>query len=66
MDDVLAFLGLFDLNENTVAEDALLSIFATHVDIFDQLELKDAFWDTLNPVYMEHCTRADALDLRCL
>ncbi|KAG6370186.1 hypothetical protein JVT61DRAFT_12333 [Boletus reticuloceps] len=49
MDDVLAFLGLFDLNENTVAEDALLSIFATRVDIFDQLELKDAFWDTLNP-----------------
>ncbi|KAF8424272.1 nuclear condensing complex subunit [Boletus edulis BED1] len=66
MDDVLAFLGLFDLNENTVAEDALLSIFATRVDIFDQLELKDAFWDTLNPekaflgrVYMEHCIATD-------
>lgn len=43
MDDVLAFLGLFDLHENTVAEDALLSIFATRVDIFDQLEFKGAY-----------------------
>ncbi|KAG6369040.1 hypothetical protein JVT61DRAFT_1941 [Boletus reticuloceps] len=41
--DVLAFLGLFDLNENMVAEDALLSIFATHVDIFGQLELKGVY-----------------------
>ncbi|KAH0826785.1 hypothetical protein J3R83DRAFT_5201 [Lanmaoa asiatica] len=62
MDDVLALLGLFDLNENTVAEDALLSIFATRIDIFDQLEFKDAFWDTLTPekaflacVCVEHC-----------
>ncbi|KAF8550579.1 hypothetical protein OG21DRAFT_1487659 [Imleria badia] len=49
MDDLIAFLGLFDLNENTVAEDALLSIFTTRIDIFDQFEFKDAFWDTLTP-----------------
>ncbi|KAF8548053.1 hypothetical protein OG21DRAFT_814500 [Imleria badia] len=62
MDDLVAFLGLFDLNENTVAEDALLSIFATRIDIFDQLEFKDAFWDALTPekaflarVCVEHC-----------
>lgn len=42
MDDVVALLGLFDLTENTVAEDALLSIFATRIDIFDQLEFKGA------------------------
>ncbi|KAF8548049.1 hypothetical protein OG21DRAFT_1489699 [Imleria badia] len=49
MDDLVAFLGLFDLNENTVAEDALLSIFTTRIDIFDQLESKGArFW-------REHC-----------
>lgn len=43
IDDVLALLALFDLNENTVAEDALLSIFATRVDIFDQLEFKGTY-----------------------
>ena len=36
--DVIAFLGLFDLTENSTAEDALLSVFKTRVDILDALE----------------------------
>ncbi|KAH7887136.1 nuclear condensing complex subunit [Phlebopus sp. FC_14] len=61
-DDVLDLLNIFDLNESTIAEDALLSIFATRVDIFDQLEFKDDFWGELTPgrtflarVFVEHC-----------
>lgn len=56
MDDVLALLGLFDLNENTVAEDALLSIFATRVDIFDQLEFKGAYVRYCKAVTRTHST----------
>lgn len=36
--DVVALLKLFDLAESAVAEDALLSVFKTRVDIFDGLE----------------------------
>lgn len=36
--DIIAFLRLFDLvHEGTVAEDALLSVFKTRVDILDSL-----------------------------
>ncbi|KAF9225668.1 hypothetical protein BS17DRAFT_777480 [Gyrodon lividus] len=61
-DDVLALLNLFDLNESTIAEDALLSVFATRVDIFDHLEFRDDFWAELTPeraflarIFVEHC-----------
>jgi condensin complex subunit 3 len=37
-EDVLAFLGTFDLRESAVVEDALLSVFVTRVDVFDALE----------------------------
>jgi condensin complex subunit 3 len=40
MDDVVAILGLFDINENIIAKAALFSIFAIHIDIFNQFELK--------------------------
>jgi condensin complex subunit 3 len=40
MDDVVALLGLFDINEKIIAEPALFSMFAIHIDIFDQFELK--------------------------
>lgn len=36
--DVIALLSLFDLAENTVAEDALLSVFVTRPDILDSVE----------------------------
>lgn len=39
-DDIIALLKLFDLHESTIAEDALLSIFATRVDIYEHLEFK--------------------------
>ncbi|KAF8550586.1 hypothetical protein OG21DRAFT_1487665 [Imleria badia] len=40
--------------------DALLCIFATRIDIFDQLEFEDAFWDALTKAFLErvcveHC-----------
>lgn len=63
IDDVLALLGLFDLNENTVAEDALLSIFATRVDIFDQLEFKGACMCPCKAVTRAHSTH---IHTRCL
>jgi condensin complex subunit 3 len=36
--DVVSLLELFDLAEGKVAEDALLSVFKSRVDIFDALE----------------------------
>jgi condensin complex subunit 3 len=35
---VINFLKLFDLTDNTVAEDALLSVFLTDPEVFDGLE----------------------------
>ena len=42
LEDLLAFLGTFDLRESAVAEDALLSVFVTRVDVFDALEFDGA------------------------
>jgi condensin complex subunit 3 len=41
--DIIALLKLFDLTESQIAEDALLSIFTSRVDIFDNLEFEGAF-----------------------
>ena len=38
IEDLVAFLKLFDLAEGTVAEDALGSVFDTRVDIFEHIE----------------------------
>jgi condensin complex subunit 3 len=38
VDDVIAFLKMFDLLEGTVAEDALLSVFSSHVNLFERLK----------------------------
>ena len=43
LEDVLAFLGTFDLRESAVVEDALLSVFVTRVDVFDALEFDGRF-----------------------
>ena len=43
LEDVLAFLGTFDLRESAVVEDALLSVFVTRVDVFDALEFDGGF-----------------------
>ncbi|KAI6131286.1 nuclear condensing complex subunit [Pisolithus croceorrhizus] len=73
--DVIALLKFLDLHESTIAEDALLSIFATRVDIFEHLEFKDDYWRELTPeraflarVFVEHCiaTKDDAKLDACL
>jgi len=46
---MLSFLTLFDLQEVTIAEEALMSVFKTRAEIFDNLELGDAFWENLTP-----------------
>lgn len=43
LEDLLAFLGTFDLRESAVAEDALLSVFVTRVDVFDALDFDGAY-----------------------
>lgn len=43
LEDVLAFLGTFDLRESAVVEDALLGVFVTRVDVFDSLEFDGVF-----------------------
>lgn len=55
--NVVAFLHLFDLAEGKVAEDALLSVFATRVYIFDNVD-----YDKRARVFVDHCiaTKDDA------
>jgi condensin complex subunit 3 len=47
LEDLLAFLGTFDLGESAVVEDALLSVFVTRVDVFDALEFDGAHFLSL-------------------
>ncbi|KAI9511024.1 nuclear condensing complex subunit [Russula earlei] len=61
-EDLVAFLGTFDLRESAVVEDALLSVFVTRVDVFDALEFDEEFWNGLTPekaflvrVFVDHC-----------
>ncbi|EPQ52389.1 chromosome condensation complex protein [Gloeophyllum trabeum ATCC 11539] len=67
--EVIAFLRLFDLAETGIAEDALRSVFASRVDIFDNVEFGDQYWADLTPekaflarVFVDHCisTKDDA------
>lgn len=60
--DIIAFLKLFDLADNTVAEEALVSVFRTRVDLFENIEFGDDFWAELTPeksflarVFVDHC-----------
>lgn len=39
----MQFLKLFDLLKSKVAEDALVSVFVTRADIFDEVTFKGAF-----------------------
>ncbi|PSR90834.1 hypothetical protein PHLCEN_2v4803 [Hermanssonia centrifuga] len=67
--DLIAFLNLFDLVENSTAENALVSVFKTRVDLLDGLQFGDAFWNSVSPekaflarVFVDHCvsTKDDA------
>lgn len=53
---------MLDVNTSFVAEDALLSVFVTRADLFDELEFDEAYWSDLNPeraflarVFVDHC-----------
>lgn len=50
-EDLLAFLGTFDLRESAVVEDALLSVFVTRVDVFDVLEFDGGYFFFLTSSY---------------
>jgi len=59
---MLSFLTLFDLQEVTIPEEALRSVFKTRADIFDYLGFGDAFWENLTPektflarVFVDQC-----------
>ncbi|RDX45406.1 hypothetical protein OH76DRAFT_1420865 [Lentinus brumalis] len=49
IEDLVAFLRLFDLTEGKVAEDALSSVFDTRIDIFEHLEFPEEYWGELTP-----------------
>jgi condensin complex subunit 3 len=60
--DIVAFLKLFDLAENAVAEDTLVSVFRTKVEMFENIEFDENFWQDLTPekaffarVFVDHC-----------
>ena len=62
---ILSLLTLFDLQEITVAEEALMSVFKTRAEIFDNLEFGDVYWDNLTPekaflarVFVDQCVAA--------
>jgi condensin complex subunit 3 len=56
LEDLLAFLGTFDLRESAVVEDALLSVFVTRVDVFDALEFDGAHLFSLVSLSHSICT----------
>ena len=62
---MLSFLTLFDLQEVTIPEEALMSVFKTRAEIFDNLEFGEAFWENLTPersflarVFVDQCVAA--------
>lgn len=62
---MLSFLTLFDLQEVTIPEEALMSVFKTRAEIFDNLEFGDVFWENLTPektflarVFVDQCVAA--------
>ncbi|TBU47907.1 nuclear condensing complex subunit [Dichomitus squalens] len=67
IEDLVAFLNLFDLEEGKVAEDALGSVFDTRVDIFEHIEFSDDYWTNLTPeraflarVFVDKCISKEA------
>ncbi|PIL28240.1 hypothetical protein GSI_09652 [Ganoderma sinense ZZ0214-1] len=67
INDLVAFLNLFDLTEGTVAEDALGSVFDTRIDIFEHIEFSEDYWTDPTPeraflarVFVDKCIAKDA------
>ncbi|KAI8971320.1 nuclear condensing complex subunit [Trametes punicea] len=63
IEDVVAFLKLFDLTEDTIAEDALSSVLQTRVDIYEHIEFPDDYWTSITP---EHAFLARVFVDQCL
>ncbi|KAI0040302.1 ARM repeat-containing protein [Auriscalpium vulgare] len=63
VEDILAFLDVFDIGEGLqVADDALQSVFVTRSELFEKVEFDDTFWTDLSSlkaflarVYVDHC-----------
>ncbi|PFH49328.1 hypothetical protein AMATHDRAFT_147847 [Amanita thiersii Skay4041] len=62
LEKAVTFLNLFDLSENDVASDALLSVFSSRPEIYDGLDFEDPYWTLLSPekaflarVFVDHC-----------
>ncbi|KAI0747199.1 nuclear condensing complex subunit [Daedaleopsis nitida] len=49
IEDLVAFIQLFDLSEGTVAQDALRSVFENRIDIFEHIEFPEDYWTALTP-----------------
>ena len=54
VDDMVTFLKMFDLGEGTVAEDALLSVFRTQVDLFERLKFGGMFHERSSSLSLTH------------
>ncbi|KAI0634669.1 nuclear condensing complex subunit [Trametes polyzona] len=62
IEDMIAFLKLFDLTEDTIAEDALSNVLDTRADIYEYIEFPEEYWETITPeraflarVYIDRC-----------
>ncbi|OSD02558.1 hypothetical protein PYCCODRAFT_1367188 [Trametes coccinea BRFM310] len=49
IEDLVAFLKLFDLTEDTIAEDALSSVLQTRMDIYEHIEFPEDYWTSITP-----------------
>ncbi|TIB76916.1 hypothetical protein E3Q23_01567 [Wallemia mellicola] len=64
--NIQVFLEYFDVIDSKVAEDALLSIFNSRLDIFHSVQFDDAMWTKLTPeqallarVYVDYCVATE-------
>ncbi|KAI0824958.1 nuclear condensing complex subunit [Trametes gibbosa] len=72
IEDMVAFLKLFDLTEDTIAEDALSNVLEVRMDIYEHIEFEEDYWTAITPeraflarVFIEKCiakTDAHRLD----
>ncbi|KAI9061537.1 ARM repeat-containing protein [Trametes sanguinea] len=62
IEDLIAFLKLFDLTEGTIAEDALSSVLQGRMDIYEHIEFPEDYWTSITPeraflarVFVDQC-----------
>ncbi|KAI0363430.1 ARM repeat-containing protein [Pilatotrama ljubarskyi] len=66
IEDMIAFLKLFDLTEDTIAEDALSAVLENRVDIYQHIEFEEDYWTSITPeraflarVFIDKCIAKD-------